>query len=80
MCGVYFGRMSSSLECNAQFCCERFNFSLCNFSHLSSKFMISKVLGSLSDDKKSIAGLVCELCFLHDGSFWLPTSFLTTDE
>ena len=75
-----------SVEClhrlghNDQFCCERFNFSLSYFSQLSSKFIISKVLASLSDDRKSIAGLLCELCFLRDGSFWLPTSFVTTDE
>ena len=78
--GVYLGRMSSPLRRNAQFCCERFNFSISYFSQLSSKFIISKVLASLPDDRKSIAGLVWELCFLRDGSFWLPTSFLTTDE
>ena len=78
--GIYFGRMSSPLGRNAQFCCERFNFSISYFSQLSPKFMIIKVMASLPDDRKSIAGLVCELCFLLDGSFWLPTSFLTTDE
>ena len=78
--GVYFGRMSSPLGRNAQFCCVRFNFSLCNFPQLSSKFIISKVTASLPDGRKSIAGLVCELCFLRDGSFRLPTSFITTDE
>ena len=77
---IYFGRMSSPLGRNAQFCCQRFNFSLCNFSQLSSKFIMSKVMASLPDDRKSIAGLVCELCFLRDGSFWLLAAFLTTDE
>ena len=78
--GIYLGNMSSPLGRNAQFCCDRFNFSICNFSLLSSKFIISKVMASLPDDRKSIAGLVCELCFLRDGSFWLPTPFFTTDE
>ena len=34
--GIYFGRMSSPLGRNARFCCESINFSLCNFSQLSS--------------------------------------------
>ena len=66
---VFFGIMSSPLGRNAQFYRERFNFSLCNFSQLSSKFLIGKVLASLPNDRKSIAELVCELCFLCDGSF-----------
>ena len=71
--------MSSPLGRNAQFCCDRFNFSLCYFSQLSSKFIISKVLTSLPDDRKSITGLVCELCFQRDGSFQftLTLSYLT---
>ena len=80
MHGINFDRMSSPLRRNAQFCCERFNFGISYFSQLSSKFIISKVTASLPDDRKGIAGLVCELCFLRDGSFRLPTSFLTTDE
>ena len=76
--GVYFGRMSSPVGRNAQVCCERFNSGLCNFSQFSSTFIISKVLASIPDDRKTIVELVCELCFLHDGTFWLPTSFLTT--
>ena len=80
MHGIYFDRIASPLRRNAPFCCERFYFSLSYFSQLPSKFIISKVLASLPDDRKSITGLVCELCFLRDGSFWLPTSFLTTDE
>ena len=78
--GVYFCRMTSPLGRNIQFCCERFNFSISHFSQLSSKFITSKVMASLPDYRKSIAGFVCELCFLRDGSFWLTTSFLTTDE
>ena len=78
--GVYFGRMSSPLRRNAQVCCQRFNFRLSYLSQLSSMFIISKVLASLSDDRKITAGLLSELCFLRDGSFWPPTSFLTTDE
>ena len=72
--GVYFGRISSPLGRSAHFCCERFNFSTSYFSQLSSMFLISKVFASLPDDRNSIARL------LRDGSFWLPTSFLTTDE
>ena len=53
---------------------------LCNFYQLSSNFIISKVLTRLPDDRNSIARFVCELCFMRDGSFWLSTSFLTTDE
>ena len=78
--GVYFGRMSSLLGRNTNFCCKRFNSSLCCFSQRSSKFIISKVMASLPDDEKSIIGLVSVLSFLRDGSFWLPTSFLKTIE
>ena len=51
--GVYFGRISSPLGRKAQFCCERFNFSLCYFSQLSSKFITRKVMASLPDDRKA---------------------------
>ena len=78
--GVYFGRMSTPLGRKVQFCCQRFNFSISYFSQLSSKFIISKVLSSLPDDRKSIAVLRCALCFLRDGSFWLTISFHTTDD
>ena len=54
--GVYFGRMSSPLGRNAQFCCDLFNSSLYNFSQLLSNIIISKVLASLTDDRKSTAG------------------------
>ena len=55
MHGVCFSRMSSPLGCNAQFCCERSNSSLCYFSRFSSKVIISKVMASQQDDRKSIA-------------------------
>ena len=44
-----------------QFCCDHFNFFLCNFSQLSSKFIISRVVASQADDRKRIAEPVCEL-------------------
>ena len=50
---VYFCRMSSPLGRNAQCCCERFNFGISYLSQLSSKFIISKVMASLSDDRKA---------------------------
>ena len=52
--------MSSPLERNAQFCCERLNFSISYFSQLSSKFIISNVMASLPDDRKDIVRLVNE--------------------
>ena len=58
--GVYFGRMTSPLGRNVQFCCERFNFGISYLCQLSSKFIISKVMESQPDDRKSTAGLVCE--------------------
>ena len=66
--GIYFGRMSSPLGRNAQFCCERFVLCISYFPQLSSKFIIGKIMASLSDDRITNAGLVCELCFLRDGS------------
>ena len=72
---VYLCRMSSPSVRNAQFCCERFNFSLSYFSQLVYKLINIKIMASLPDVRKSIAGLACELCFLCDGSS-LSASFI----
>ena len=67
--GIFYSRMASLLGRNAHFCCTRYGGRTQDISFIPNNYIIYRSPSKFPEDVLQSAGLLCELCFLRDGSF-----------
>ena len=72
--GVFYSRMASPLGRNAHVCCTRYGGRTQDISFIRHNYINYRVTSNLPENVLRTAGLLCELCFLRDGSFTFSSS------
>ena len=67
--GKFYSRMSSPLGRNAHFCCTRYGGRTQDILFIQNNYINYWVTSNRPEDVLQTAGLLCQLCFLRNGSF-----------
>ena len=77
---MFYSRMASPLRRNTHFCCMRYGRQTQDVSFIRNNYINYRVTSNLPEDVLQTAGLLCELCFLRDGSFTFSSSCLSSED
>ena len=78
--GIFYSRMASPLGRNKHFCSMRNGGRMQDISFIRNNFINYRVTRILPQDVLQTAGLLCELCFLRDGSFTISSSCFSSED
>ena len=77
---TFYSRMASPLGRNTYFCCMRYGGRTQDISFIRNNYINYRVTSNLPEDVLQTAGLLCEFCFLRDGSFTSSSSCFSTED